>query len=171
VVRAIREQNLQVAAGIIGQPPVPAGNDFQFTINTQGRLLDEQHSEKSSSNKDRKARSRTCAMSRGSSSRRATIPWPRNSAASRPPRSSSSNSRFKRIQTSDAVRAKLEELKATFPPGLDYRVIYDTTISRANRSKQSFTLCSKRCFCGHCRDRLPPKLARVHNSLLAVPCH
>src|SRR5438552_892653 len=42
VVRAIREQNLQVAAGTIGQPPVPAGNDFQLTISTQGRLLDEQ---------------------------------------------------------------------------------------------------------------------------------
>src|SRR5207244_13148032 len=42
VVRAIREQNLQVAAGIIGQPPVPSGQDFQLTISTQGRLLDEQ---------------------------------------------------------------------------------------------------------------------------------
>src|SRR5438093_828607 len=42
VVRSIREQNLQVAAGTIGQPPVPAGNDFQLTISTQGRLLDEQ---------------------------------------------------------------------------------------------------------------------------------
>src|SRR4029077_8247878 len=42
VVRAIRAQNLQVAAGTIGQPPVPAGNDFQFTISTQGRLLDEE---------------------------------------------------------------------------------------------------------------------------------
>ena len=42
VVRAVREQNLQVAAGTIGQPPVPAGSDFQLTISTQGRLLDEQ---------------------------------------------------------------------------------------------------------------------------------
>jgi len=42
VVRAIREQNLQVAAGTIGQPPVPPGQDFQLTISTQGRLLDEQ---------------------------------------------------------------------------------------------------------------------------------
>jgi multidrug efflux pump len=32
------------------------------------------------------------------------------------------------IETSDAVRAKLEELKRHFPQGLDYRVIYDTTI-------------------------------------------
>src|SRR5206468_681984 len=38
VVRSIREQNLQVAAGTIGQPPVPSG---QLTISTQGRLLDE----------------------------------------------------------------------------------------------------------------------------------
>src|SRR5207244_6683168 len=41
VVRSIREQNLQVAAGTIGQPPVPSGQDFQLTISTQGRLLDE----------------------------------------------------------------------------------------------------------------------------------
>ena len=34
------EQNVQVAAGRIGQPPVPAGSDFQFTINTLGRLLE-----------------------------------------------------------------------------------------------------------------------------------
>src|SRR5437870_3252098 len=32
------------------------------------------------------------------------------------------------IDTSDAVRAKLEELKKYFPPGVDYRVIYDTTL-------------------------------------------
>src|SRR5438093_7779672 len=39
VVKAIREQNVQVAAGIVGQPPLPAGsNDFQLTINAQGRL-------------------------------------------------------------------------------------------------------------------------------------
>src|SRR5467141_1709974 len=32
------------------------------------------------------------------------------------------------IDTSDAVRAKLEELKKNFPPGVDYRVVYDTTL-------------------------------------------
>src|SRR5712671_444879 len=42
VVNAIREQNLQVAAGTIGQPPVPSGQDFQLTISTQGRPLDEE---------------------------------------------------------------------------------------------------------------------------------
>ncbi len=40
VVAAISEQNLQVAAGQIGQQPVPAGQQFQLTINTLGRLTD-----------------------------------------------------------------------------------------------------------------------------------
>ncbi|MDH4016403.1 MAG: efflux RND transporter permease subunit, partial [Actinomycetota bacterium] len=38
VVAAIREQNVQVAAGQLGQPPAPAGTPFQYTINSLGRL-------------------------------------------------------------------------------------------------------------------------------------
>ncbi len=40
VVSAIAQQNLQVAAGQIGQQPVPRGQQFQLTINTRGRLTD-----------------------------------------------------------------------------------------------------------------------------------
>jgi multidrug efflux pump len=40
VVTAISQQNLQVAAGQIGQQPVPAGQQFQLTINTLGRLVE-----------------------------------------------------------------------------------------------------------------------------------
>src|ERR1043166_4522004 len=42
VVNAIREQNVQVAAGILGQPPMSEGVPFQFTVNAQGRLTDEE---------------------------------------------------------------------------------------------------------------------------------
>jgi len=38
VVTAIAQQNVQVAAGQVGQPPVPRGQQFQLTINTKGRL-------------------------------------------------------------------------------------------------------------------------------------
>jgi hydrophobe/amphiphile efflux-1 (HAE1) family protein len=38
VVNAVNEQNIQVAAGQIGQPPTPKGQQFQLTINTLGRL-------------------------------------------------------------------------------------------------------------------------------------
>jgi multidrug efflux pump subunit AcrB len=40
VVTAITQQNVQVTAGQIGQPPVPKGQSFQLTINTKGRLTD-----------------------------------------------------------------------------------------------------------------------------------
>ncbi len=38
VIGALREQNVQVAAGSIGQPPNPEGLNFQYTITTLGRL-------------------------------------------------------------------------------------------------------------------------------------
>jgi HAE1 family hydrophobic/amphiphilic exporter-1 len=38
VIAAIREQNVQVAAGQIGQPPAPNGMDFQYIVTAQGRL-------------------------------------------------------------------------------------------------------------------------------------
>ncbi|HYD47378.1 MAG TPA: efflux RND transporter permease subunit, partial [Terriglobales bacterium] len=40
VVSAIREQNIQVAAGQLGQPPAPSTQDFQLTVNTLGRLTE-----------------------------------------------------------------------------------------------------------------------------------
>ncbi len=40
VANAIREQNVQVAAGVIGQPPAPKGQSFQYTVNVLGRLED-----------------------------------------------------------------------------------------------------------------------------------
>src|SRR6202007_3216460 len=40
VIRALREENVQVAAGQIGQPPVPKGQAFQYTMSTLGRLVD-----------------------------------------------------------------------------------------------------------------------------------
>src|SRR5262245_28443604 len=42
VVTALREQNVQVAAGSLGRPPVPSGQAFQYTLSTLGRLTDPQ---------------------------------------------------------------------------------------------------------------------------------
>jgi HAE1 family hydrophobic/amphiphilic exporter-1/multidrug efflux pump len=38
VADAVREQNVQAAAGQIGQPPAPPGQQFQYTVTTRGRL-------------------------------------------------------------------------------------------------------------------------------------
>jgi len=129
VVRAIREQNLQVAAGTIAQPPVPSGQDFQLTINTQGRLLDEQQfgeiiikqgaqgqvtRVRDVARVELAARDYSIASRLNGEPAAALVIWqlPGSNA----------------IETSDRVRAKMEELKRSFPQGLDYRVIYDTTI-------------------------------------------
>jgi multidrug efflux pump len=42
VIKAIKEQNVQVAAGRLGQPPLPGKVPFQLVINTQGRLESEE---------------------------------------------------------------------------------------------------------------------------------
>lgn len=41
IVDAIRGQNVQVAAGVIGQPPTGETGDFQLNVTTQGRLITE----------------------------------------------------------------------------------------------------------------------------------
>ena len=40
IVDALRAQNVQVAAGTLGQPPYATGNAFQLNVETQGRLTD-----------------------------------------------------------------------------------------------------------------------------------
>ncbi len=45
VVAALREQNVQVAAGKIGEPPVESGQSFEYTVSTLGRLADVQQFE------------------------------------------------------------------------------------------------------------------------------
>ena len=129
VVRAIREQNLQVAAGTIGQPPAPAGQDSQLTISTQGRLLDEgqfgeiiikQGAQGQVTRVRDVARVELAARDYSIASQLSGKPAAALVIFQLP----GSNA----IETSDSVRAKLAELKKNFPPGVDYRVIYDTTL-------------------------------------------
>src|SRR5688572_12275426 len=42
IVQAIREQNVQVAAGVLGAPPAPVDTTFQLSVSTQGRLTTEE---------------------------------------------------------------------------------------------------------------------------------
>ena len=40
VIKAVQQQNQQVTGGQVGTPPAPAGQDFQYTVNVEGRLTD-----------------------------------------------------------------------------------------------------------------------------------
>jgi multidrug efflux pump len=125
----ILEQNAQVAAGQIGQPPVPTGQAFQFTINTRGRLTDEREFGEIVLRTDEDGRAvrlkdvtdrielgalaydQTCTLDGRPSVALAIYQLPGTNA----------------IDTARRVRGKMDELAPRFPPGVEYQIVYDTT--------------------------------------------
>jgi multidrug efflux pump subunit AcrB len=128
VIRVLREQNVQVAAGQIGQPPVPSGQDFQYTLSTQGRLVeaDEFADIILKTGADAEvtylkdvARIELGARSQDTLNRRDGKPSAGIGIFQLP----GSNA----LDVADAVKAKVRELEKRFPLGLRQDVTYDTT--------------------------------------------
>src|SRR5580765_7407653 len=128
VIKVLREQNVQVAAGQIGQPPASAGQDFQYTLSTLGRLVEPEQFANIVLNTDKKGEitylrdvSRTdlgarsedlmARLDRRPSSGLATYLLPGSNA----------------LDTADAIKARMRELEPRFPAGLKYAIVYDTT--------------------------------------------
>ncbi len=128
VTDAINQQNVQVAAGQIGQPPVDSGQVFQFTMTTLGRLADPEQFENMIIKADSQGRlvrmrdvartelgaqgyDQTCTLDGKPSVALSVYQLPGSNA----------------LDVAGKVRAKMEELKERFPSGLDYQVVYDTT--------------------------------------------
>src|SRR6202521_2634564 len=121
VIRVLREQNVQVAAGQIGQPPVPRGQDFQYTLSTLGRLVEAEQFANIVLKTDAKGEitylkdvSRTtlgaksedlmARLDRRPSSGLACYLLPGANA----------------LDTADAIKARMRELEPRFPAGLKY---------------------------------------------------
>ena len=128
IVRAIREQNVQVAAGSLGQPPAAQGLEFQYTLTAPGRLKKaEEFGDivlKTGGQGDvvhLRDVARIELGSRDYSSK--TYMDGYNAVSLRVFQLPGSNA----IETADAVYARLAQLKERFPPGIDYRINYDTT--------------------------------------------
>jgi multidrug efflux pump len=129
VVSAIREQNRQVAAGSLGAPPSDAGNSFQLSINTQGRLIDEEEFENiiiRAGEDGEITRLKDIARIELGSSQYALRSLLNNKPAVAIPVFQRPGSNA--IEISDAVRARMAELKQSFPQGVDYEIVYDPTI-------------------------------------------
>jgi multidrug efflux pump len=129
VVRAIREQNIQVAAGVLGAPPAPSDATFQLAINAQGRLTTEEEFGKivvRATREGQITRLSDVARLELGSSRYSLRSLLNNKAAvgigvfQRPGTNA--------LQASADVRATMERLKQSFPPGVDYRIVYDPTV-------------------------------------------
>ncbi len=130
VVNAIREQNVQVAAGVVGAPPMPVPVDYQLTVNARGRLIDEKEFGdiilKTGENGEI-TRLRDVArleLAAGDYALRSLL---NNQEAVgigifQAPGSNA-------LQLSTTVRQTMEELKKNFPEGVEYRIVYDPTIN------------------------------------------
>ncbi|EJZ58399.1 MULTISPECIES: efflux RND transporter permease subunit [Pseudomonas] len=129
VVTAIREQNRQVAAGQLGAPPAPNAQSFQLSVNTQGRLVSEEEFENiiiRAGDNGEITRLKDIARVELGSSQYALRSLLNNQPAVAIPIFQRPGSNA--IEISNEVRGKMEELKKSFPQGMDYSIVYDPTI-------------------------------------------
>src|SRR5262249_13008171 len=129
VVAAIREQNIQVAAGAIGQQPVSGPVNFELQINAKGRLIsDEEFGRiivKTGPNGEKTLLKDIARieLAAGDYSLRSLL---NNKRAVALPIFQLPGANA--IQLSKDVRSTMAELKKNFPEGIDYAVVYDPTV-------------------------------------------
>ncbi len=127
VVASIREQNVQVAAGVVGQGPSKDA-DFQLTVNTQGRLssVEEFGNIVVKAGEDGAVtRLKDVARLEMGSSSYALRSLLNNKSAVAIPIFEAPNANA--LQLSQDVRATMEALSKDFPEGVEYSIVYDPT--------------------------------------------
>ncbi|EGK72350.1 Acriflavine resistance protein B [Methyloversatilis universalis FAM5] len=128
VVRAIREQNVQVAAGVIGASPSGRDVPLQLSVNAQGRLQSEEEF----------ANIILKSSPDGSITRLADVARVELAASEYGLRSLLNNKPAvalpirqapgaNALDVSAAVRETMAELAKDFPPSVEYRIVYDPT--------------------------------------------
>ncbi len=128
VVQALRDQNVQVSGGSIGAPPNPGDNAFQYTVTTQGRFEDARQFRyiivKSTE------AGRLIELQDVARIELGAKDYVTNSYLSGKP--AVALGIFQRpgtnaLASADEIMATMERLKADFPPGLDYQIVYNPT--------------------------------------------
>jgi len=127
VVSALQGQNVQVASGVLNQPPVPHQLAFQVAVRTLGRLstvaefenIVVKQTERAVVRLKDVARVQLAAQNYLSSSYLDSNPSVAIAVFQRP----GSNA----LSTGDAIRRTMAEIGKGFPPGVQYTIIYDPT--------------------------------------------
>jgi multidrug efflux pump len=128
VVAAIREQNVQVAAGRLGEPPAPAGTPFQLVVNTKGRLeyaeeFGDMIVKTAPGNRVTRIKDVARVELGGKTYNRVSTFSGTPSTAIAIYQLPGSNA----LDLAEQVSAKMKELSARFPEGLQYAIPFDTT--------------------------------------------
>ncbi len=129
IVQALRSQNIQVAAGTLGQPgSTPSGSAFQLNIETQGRLKNPAEFGQVIVRTD--ADGRQVRVSDVARVELGAADYSSNTYLSNQPtvilgifQRPGSNA----LAAADAVKTELDHMSKSFPKGLEYRVIYNPT--------------------------------------------
>jgi hydrophobe/amphiphile efflux-1 (HAE1) family protein len=129
VLAAVREQNVQVAAGQIGGQPSLPGTQFQYIVNAQGRLQTEQEFGnivvKSGANGETTYLRDIARLELGPDNYALRSMLDSGPAVAIPVfQLPGANA----LQLSDAVRVKMKELAKNFPEGVSYEIDYDPTV-------------------------------------------
>ncbi|MCG7553601.1 multidrug efflux RND transporter permease subunit [Pseudoalteromonas sp. Of11M-6] len=129
VVRAIQQQNRQVAAGSLGAQPTTNENQFQILLNVKGRLVDTSEFDNiivsvlSDGAITRLKDIGRVELGQDNYALRALLDG--NEAVAMPIfQRPGSNA----IELSDQVRETMKELSTRFPEGVEYDIVYDPTI-------------------------------------------
>ena len=128
ITNAIREQNTQAAAGIIGASPAPEGVDMQFNVNAQGRLsTPEEFGEiivKSGAGGEITRLRDVARIEMGADdyTLRSLLDG-QPAVAVAVLQAPGSNA----IEIADNVDAAMDELQLAMPDGVQYEIVYDTT--------------------------------------------
>jgi hydrophobe/amphiphile efflux-1 (HAE1) family protein len=129
VLAAVREQNVQVAAGQIGGQPSLPGTQFQYIVNAQGRLQTEQEFEgivvKNGANGETTYLRDVARLELGPDNYALRSMLDGGPAVAIPVfQLPGANA----LKLSDAVRTSMKELAKTFPEGVSYEIDYDPTV-------------------------------------------
>ena len=129
IVAAIREQNVQVAGGVIGQQPLSSPANFEMQVNVKGRLISEEEFGnvivKTGANGEKTLLKDVARIELGAGSYALQSLLDNKTAVAIPIfQTPGANA----LELSKNVRAKMAELKKNFPEGLDYNVVYDPTV-------------------------------------------
>jgi hydrophobe/amphiphile efflux-1 (HAE1) family protein len=127
VVAALQAQNVQVASGVLNQPPVSQPGAFQIAVQTLGRLVDPEQFGNIIIKQTANAVVRIKDIGKADL---AALDYTGNSYLDRDPaiglgvfQRPGSNA----LEAAQAVKAKMGELAKDFPPGLKYTIIYNPT--------------------------------------------
>jgi len=128
VMGALREQNAQVAAGVIGAPPNDGTAEMQLSVNTPGRLQTVEEFENvilRASPDGAITRLKDVARVELGASEYALRSLLNNKPAVAIPIFQTPGANA--LNIADGVRAAMDDMKKTFPEGVDYDIVYDPT--------------------------------------------